>query len=110
MQLGPFTEVEGAIFGVKANTIRPYEYFDDVHTAVAFELDLNMYRIDRSAYNLLDWLGDIGGLLEALAIIFTVLFLLFSYLDFPDYLVSHLFREETKRDWVERMSNTLHED
>ena len=62
--------------------MRPYEYFDDVHMAVSIELDLNLYRIDREAYNLLDWLGDIGGLLEALTIIFTFIFLIFNYQSF----------------------------
>ena len=62
--------------------MRPYEYFDDVHMAVSIELDQNLYRIDREAYNLLDWLGDIGGLLEALTIIFTFIFLMFNYQSF----------------------------
>ena len=79
IQLGPITEIEGAIFSVKPNTIRPYEYFDDVHTAIVFEFDLNLYRIDREAYNLLDWLGDIGGLKEALTIILTLVFAIFNY-------------------------------
>ena len=79
IQLGPITEIEGAIFSVKSNTIRPYEYFDDVHTAIVFEFDLNLYRIDREAYNLLDWLGDIGGLKEALTIILTLVFAIFNY-------------------------------
>ena len=49
---------------------RPYEFFDDIHTVVSYELDLNLYEVDRSTYNFLDWLGDLGGLKEALIIIF----------------------------------------
>ena len=104
--MGPITEVEEAIFNVDTQTIRPYEYFDNVHTAVVFEFDLNLYRIDREAYNLLDWLGDIGGLKEALTIILTFVFLLFNYHTFQDYLVSNLYREETKRDRVARRIKT----
>ena len=55
------TEVESYIFAIKPLTMRPYEYFDDVHIAITFEFDLNLYRIDRDTYSLLDWLGDIGG-------------------------------------------------
>ena len=79
IQLGPITEVEGNIFRIQPNTVRPYEYNDTVHFALAFEFDLNLYRIDREAYNLLDWLGDIGGLKEALTIILTFIFVIFNY-------------------------------
>ena len=79
IQLGPITEVEGNIFRISSNKVRPYEYPDDVHFALAFEFDLNLYRIDREAYNLLDWLGDIGGLKEALTIILTFIFVIFNY-------------------------------
>ena len=88
IQLGPITEFEGSIFSVHPNTVRPYEYSDDVHVAVVFEFDLNLYRIDRGAYNMLDWLGDLGGLYEALKIILTFIFFVFNYHTFQDYLVS----------------------
>ena len=47
-----------------------------------------MYRIDREAYNLLDWLGDLGGLKEAMMIILASIFGLFYYNTFENYLVS----------------------
>ena len=71
-----------------------------------FEFDLNLYRIDREAYNMLDWLGDIGGLKEALTLILSFVFLLFNYHTFQDYLVSNLYREATKRDRVARKIKT----
>ena len=78
--------------------MRPYEYPDDVHISVTYEFDLNYYRIDREAYNLLDWLGDIGGLKEAIMIILGFIFGLFNYHTFEDYLVSHFYRSETSKD------------
>ena len=78
--------------------MRPYEYFDDVHIAIAYEFDLNLYRIDREAYNLLDWLGDIGGLLEALLIILGFVFGVFKYHAFEDYLVSQLYRAAPREE------------
>ena len=102
IQLGPITEVESSIFSLAPNTVRPYEYFDDVHIAVVFEFDLNLYRVDREAYNMLDWLGDIGGLKEALTIILSFIFVVFNYHTFEDYLVSHLYKSETSRDRAAR--------
>ena len=54
------------IFGIHKHTVRPYEYPDNVHVAITYEFDLNLYRIDREAYNIFDWLGDIGGIFVAL--------------------------------------------
>ena len=62
MALGGFTQVQGSIFEIKEKSTYPYEVFDDVHMVISFEFDQNYYRIDRSTYNSLDWLGDIGGL------------------------------------------------
>ena len=61
--------MEGSIFGIRPMTVRPYEFFNDIHISITFEFDLNNYRVDRETYNTLDWLGDIGGLYEALLII-----------------------------------------
>ena len=102
MQLGPITEVEGSIFGVRANTRRPYEFLDDVHTVVSYEFDLNMYRIDREAYNTLDWLGDLGGLKEALTIVLGAVIALFNHRTLENYLVAQLYRAETSRDKASR--------
>ena len=96
--MGPITEYDDLIFGIKENTVRPYEYFDDVHIAIAYEFDLNLYRIDREAYNLLDWLGDLGGLKEAGVIILGFICGIFNYHTFEDYLVSQLYRSETAKD------------
>ena len=78
--------------------IRPYEYPDDSHTVIAYEFDSNLYKVEREVYNLLDWLGDLGGLKEAVMIILGFIFGLFNYHTFADYLVSQLYRSETIRD------------
>ena len=88
LQVGPFTSLEGSIFEIKPFVIRPYEFFDDVHTSVSFEFDLNYHKIDRETYNTLDWLGDLGGLKEALVIILGIVYGLANYHTFKDYLVS----------------------
>ena len=66
-----------------------------MHIVITYEFDLNLTRIDRETYNLLDWLGDLGGLKEALMIIFGTIYSMINYHSFDDYLVSKLFRPES---------------
>ena len=63
-----------------------------MHISITYEFDLNQYRIDREAYNLLDWLGDIGGLKEAIVISFGFLYATLSYNQFENFLVSKLYK------------------
>ena len=69
MQLGAFTEFGHEIFGISTGKTRPYEYSDRTHLSISYEFDLNLYRINRDVYNVLDWLGDVGGLRDALILI-----------------------------------------
>ena len=92
MQVGPLTEVEGSIFGIRPLEKRPYEFADDIHMVVSFEFDLNKMRIDREVYNFFDWLGDIGGLETALMLILGYVNSFVNYEAFEDFLVSKLFR------------------
>ena len=92
MQVGPLTEIEGSIFGIRLLEKRPYEFKNDAHMIVSYEFDLNKMRIDRDVYNLLSWLGDIGGLEVALILILGYVNSLFNHDAFEDYLVSKLFR------------------
>ena len=96
MQVGPLTEVEGSIFGIRPLEKRPYEFKDDVHMLVSYEFDLNKRKIDREVYNLFDWLGDLGGLKTALLIILSYVNSLVNYYTFEDFLVSKLFRPSNK--------------
>ena len=70
--------------------MRPYEYFDNVYMSIAYEFDLNQYRIDREAYNLLDWLGDVGGLTEALKLISLGLLSIINYSAFDLFMVQRI--------------------
>ena len=62
--------------------------------SVSYEFDLDFHRIDRETYNSLDWLGDLGGLKEALTLILGVIYMLFHYQTFENYLVSQLFKAQ----------------
>ena len=94
--MGPLTELEGSIFGIKPLKMRPYEFYDDIHVTLSFEFDLNRARIEREVYNMMDLLGDLGGLKTALLVLLAYLNSFVNYHSFEDYLVSNLFRPSKK--------------
>ena len=69
MQVGHFTEEEEMIFTITPVKTRPYEYRDSVHLSISYERRLDLFRVERDVYNMLDWLGDVGGLRDALFMI-----------------------------------------
>ena len=71
---------------------RPYEFSNNVHISVTFEVDLDLQVIDRQVYNILDWIGDVGGLGEGCFFIsYTILGIIhFGALD--NMIISELFR------------------
>ena len=71
-----------------------YDFFDDIHMAITFEFDLTFYRMERTAYNILDWIGDIGGLEAALLIFFAAFYGFLHYKSFDNFLVQKLYRND----------------
>ena len=67
--MGPITELGAEMFHIAELPTRPYEKFDSVHIRISFERDLNKKNIERRAYGILDMLGDVGGLNDALTVI-----------------------------------------
>ena len=66
-QWGVWTNEKVAnIFKVEEIKKRPYEFPNDIHLSITFELNSDLTVLNRQAYSMLDWLGDIGGLAEAL--------------------------------------------
>lgn len=54
---------------------------------VTWEFDLDLHRVDRDVYSLLDWIGDIGGLNEGLMIIFGVVLGLLQFNMLDHYMI-----------------------
>ena len=71
--------------------MRPYEFPDRVHLQLTYEFDLDLYRIDRDVYSILDWIGDIGGLNEGLFVILGIILSYFNYNTFEHFMIEHLF-------------------
>ena len=98
-QWGHFTdELIPNIFKIKQQAYRPYEFKDNVHVQVTFELDLNLTVVDRAVYSFLDWLGDVGGLGEALFYMGTFIFAIFSYGQFDQMMIGALYRAKKRKD------------
>ena len=62
ISLGELTSHEIEIFRVNAIGERPYEYYDQVHTSINYEMNLNRVRISRTVFSSFDLIGDIGGM------------------------------------------------
>ena len=58
---------------------------------VIIEMDINLHEHKRSIYNLLDFLGDVGGLREALISIGQLFFMLFGQRGLQGFLAGKLF-------------------
>ena len=84
------------IFKIQETKKRPYEFPDNVHIQVTFEFDLDLTVIDRQVYSILDFLGDIGGLGEALFFLGGALLVLLQYGQFDAMMVRHLYRVRNK--------------
>ena len=70
---------------------RPYEFVNRNHLQISFEFDLNLYRIDRNVYAILDWVGDIGGLKEGLSIVGSLILALINFNTFEHYMIERLY-------------------
>ena len=103
LQWGQITKEEhGGIFKVQQEYSRPYEFNDNVHISISFELNLDLTHIDRQAYHVLDLLGDVGGLGEALMYIFTFMLAFINYGKFDTMMYRYIFM--TTKDSAEPSS------
>ena len=73
--------------------------------------------MERTAYNILDWVGDLGGLFEGLLIFFSAIYAFLHYQTFNNFLVQKLYRTEegaslqqvdsNNDDWSEEKDNPM---
>ena len=91
IHLGELHEASPTISSIYRNGERPYEFFDDVHMEIVYEVNLDLRRLRRSVYSLLDWIGDVGGLFEAMSVVFGLIVAAYQYKVLEQYLVRNLF-------------------
>ena len=63
---------------------------------ITFELDLDRKFIKRMCYSFLDLLGDLGGVIGILMVIFSSVVSCFNYNNFDNYMISRLFKIKKK--------------
>ena len=98
-QWGAVTKEEHEdLFKITQASSRPYEFEDNVHISVSYELNLHLTVIDRQAYSVLELLGDVGGLGEALLYIFTFILAFVNYGKFNTMLSRFLFMATIKNE------------
>ena len=65
-------------------------------TSVELVINKDLYQISRQTYGLLDWLGDCGGLFDALLLIGEIMVTPFATYALNSSLVSKLVREQPR--------------
>ena len=79
------------------NTVLPrLDTYKDVLTSVWIEVSPDIVHHTRSVYSVLDWLGDVSGLFDALNLIFRVLLSSLTTLIFKLGLFNRLFEVDVK--------------
>ena len=81
------------IFGIVPSGERPYEFYDEMHVSIVYEMSLDRVRIQRNVFSLLDWIGDVGGLFEAMFIFFSIIIAAYHYKTFEIYMVRKLYKQ-----------------
>ena len=61
---------------------------------VTWEFDLDLFRVDRKVYSILDLIGDIGGFYDGLVILFTLILAAIHFNSLDHYMIEHLFVKE----------------
>ena len=90
-------------FTINQHRIRPYEFFDNVHIAITYELDPDYYQSEVHVYNALDMLGDIGGLQYSLVIVLSSILMLMHHNKMENYLVSQMFHVVNAKSMQRKM-------
>ena len=78
-------------FPTKEKPNRNYKF-----TSLSIDRNLDLVSINRSTYSLLDWLGDVGGLFDALRLIAEFLIAPVSALALKQKLASHFEQKTTE--------------
>ena len=53
---------DSGIFSLTHEPTKPYELYPEIITIISYEANLDLATIERSGYNLLDMLAELGGI------------------------------------------------
>ena len=77
---------EHFMYHVRAGPARPYDFPDNIHTSITYELNRDLKVIRRKVYGIGDFLGDLGGLYGALTGLFGALIIIFQFKAYISYV------------------------
>ena len=92
IHLDEATEDTFTMFTTVTDATRPYNQKDAAHVSFMIERDMDKYRIERTVYTSLDWLGDVGGLMEILFVIGSFPIMLLEGNGFKFLLLKSIFK------------------
>ena len=77
---------EHFMYHVRPGLARPYDFPDNIHTSITYELNRDLRTIKRQVYGIGDYLGDLGGLYGALMGLFGALIIVFQFKAYISYV------------------------
>ena len=77
---------EHFMYHVRTGPARPYDFPNNIHTVITYELNRDLLVIKRKVYGIGDFLADIGGLYGALTGLFAALIIVFQYKAYISYV------------------------
>ena len=90
--IGYEDEYTKQIFQVRSNEQVPFYKDKKMYTRIHIDMNLNKRTYVRQVYTFLDWLGEWGGLRDALMLIGTLLLPLLQWKNLNDFLLSSVYR------------------
>lgn len=102
MNLDELTELkDSSAFKIKQTRLAPYKIdviADNLLEGIVILMDSDLIVIERTGYVLLDFLSDVGGLLEILIRSLTVVLSILNYDYVTDYIVSKLYIPKSDKE------------
>ena len=86
------------IFEIEKIQTRTYEKGYDVQMDITVEMNLSLQQVERSGYNILDLLSDVGGIQGLLVSFIGIILGVMNYNNFDNFMASRLYKIKDKPD------------
>ena len=90
------------MFTVKKLDDKPFEKNKIVQMDITLELNLDLLKIYRNSYTILDMLSDIGGINSIFITTFGLIASIWNYRHFDNYMASKLFKIQSADPMAQR--------
>ena len=91
LQFGDLTEEDVDFFTIETEKSRPLT-FENMLFMLRYEMSLTKFIRERTVYGVLDWMGDVGGFVDALRLLSFFFLFTFSFDPVNVFLVQQLFK------------------